>query len=88
MKKVWALGDVKGGMQFTYISLDDYRIVENYLFGDKTYSLDRRKNIPYSMFIDPPLSRVGLTAKEAEEKGYEIVEGKMAVAIPSTRPCN
>ena len=80
VKNVWALGDVKGGMQFTYISLDDYRIVENYLFGDKKYSLDSRKNIPYSMFIDPPLSRVGLTAKEAEEKGYEIAEGKMTVA--------
>lgn len=80
VQNVWALGDVKGGMQFTYISLDDYRIVENYLFGDKKYSLDSRKNIPYSMFIDPPLSRVGLTAKEAEEKGYEIAEGKMSVA--------
>ena len=80
VNNVWALGDVKGGMQFTYISLDDYRIVENYLFGDKEYTLESRKNIPYSMFIDPPLSRVGLTAKEAEEKGYEIAEGKMSVA--------
>jgi len=80
VRNVWALGDVKGGMQFTYISLDDYRIVENYLFGDKGYSLDSRKNIPYTVFIDPPLSRVGLTAKEAEEKGYEIAEGKMLVA--------
>ena len=80
VNNVWALGDVKGGMQFTYISLDDYRIVENYLFGDKKYSLASRKNIPYSMFIDPPLSRVGLTAKEAAKKGYEIAEGKMSVA--------
>ncbi|WP_079527917.1 FAD-containing oxidoreductase [Halobacillus hunanensis] len=77
---VWALGDVKGGMQFTYISLDDYRIVENYLFGDKKYSLESRKHVPNSMFIDPPLSRVGITAKEAEEKGYEIAEGKLLVA--------
>src|SRR5690625_9356 len=80
INNVWALGDVKGGMQFTYISLDDYRIVENYLFGDKKYSLESRENIPYSMFIDPPLSRVGITAKEAEEEGYEIAEGKMSVA--------
>jgi len=80
INNVWALGDVKGGMQFTYISLDDYRIVENYLFGDKEYSLESRENIPYSMFIDPPLSRVGITAKEAEEKGYEIAEGKLSVA--------
>ncbi|WP_368652968.1 FAD-containing oxidoreductase [Ornithinibacillus sp. 4-3] len=77
---VWALGDVRGEMQFTYISLDDDRIVEDYLFGDKKYTLESRKNIPYSIFIDPPFSRVGLTAKEAEEKGYIIVEGKMPVA--------
>ncbi|RLL41311.1 FAD-containing oxidoreductase [Oceanobacillus piezotolerans] len=77
---VFALGDVKGGMQFTYISLDDYRIVVDYLFGNKEYSLKTRKNVPYSVFIDPPLSRVGLTAKEAKEKGYEIAEGKLAVA--------
>ncbi|WP_249872176.1 FAD-containing oxidoreductase [Oceanobacillus saliphilus] len=77
---VWALGDVKGGMQFTYISLDDYRIVMDYLFGDKNRSLATRENVPYSMFIDPPLSRVGLTAKEADEEGYEIMEGKLPVA--------
>ena len=77
---VWALGDVRGGMQFTYISLDDYRIVVNQLFGDKKYTLETRENVPYSVFIDPPLSRVGMTAKEAEEKGYEIGEGKLLVA--------
>src|SRR5699024_111843 len=77
---VWALGDVRGGMQFTYISLDDFRILENYFFGDQTYSLQERKNVPNSMFIDPPLSRVGITAKEAKEEGYEIAEGKLPVA--------
>ncbi|WP_087973246.1 FAD-containing oxidoreductase [Oceanobacillus rekensis] len=77
---IWALGDVRGGMQFTYISLDDYRIVANHLFGDKKYSLETRKNVPYSVFIDPPLSRVGMTAKEAEDKGFEIAEGKLMVA--------
>jgi pyruvate/2-oxoglutarate dehydrogenase complex dihydrolipoamide dehydrogenase (E3) component len=77
---VWAVGDVRGGMQFTYISLDDYRIVMNQLFGDKEYSLATREHVPYSMFIDPPFSRVGLTAKEAKEKGYDIAEGKLPVA--------
>lgn len=76
---VWALGDVRGDMQFTYTSLDDYRIIMNRLFGDKSYTLSSRKNIPYSIFIDPPLSRVGLTAKEAEEAGYRIGEGKLPV---------
>ena len=50
------------------------------LFGDKNYSLKQRANVPYSVFIDPPLSRVGLTAAEAREQGYEISEGKMAIA--------
>lgn len=80
VNNVYALGDVKGGMQFTYISLDDYRIVKNHLFGDKEYSLEGRKNVPYSVFIDPPLSRVGMTAKEAEEKDFEIAEGKLLIA--------
>jgi pyruvate/2-oxoglutarate dehydrogenase complex dihydrolipoamide dehydrogenase (E3) component len=78
--KVWAVGDVRGGMQFTYISLDDYRIVMNQLIGDKAYSLEAREHVPYSMFIDPPFSRVGLTAAEAKEKGYDIAEGKLPVA--------
>jgi pyruvate/2-oxoglutarate dehydrogenase complex dihydrolipoamide dehydrogenase (E3) component len=77
---VWAVGDVRGGMQFTYISLDDYRIVMNQIFGDKEYSLETREHVPYSMFIDPPFSRVGLTAEEAKEKGYDIAEGKLPVS--------
>ncbi|WKA55480.1 FAD-containing oxidoreductase [Planococcus shixiaomingii] len=77
---VWAMGDVKGGMQFTYISLDDSRIVMDSLTGDKKLSLETRQHIPYSVFIDPPFSRVGLTAKEAQEQGYNIIEGKMPIA--------
>jgi len=77
---VWALGDVKGGMQFTYISLDDYRIIMNQLFGEADYSLSKRRNVPYSIFIDPPFSRVGLTEKEAKEKGYDVTTGTMPVS--------
>lgn len=77
---VWAMGDVKGGMQFTYISLDDSRIVMDHLFGDKKRSLASRNHIPYSIFIDPPLSRVGMTAAEAEEQGYEVAEGRLRIA--------
>ncbi|MCQ6307701.1 FAD-dependent oxidoreductase, partial [Bacillus cereus] len=54
---IWALGDVKGGLQFTYISLDDYRIVKDNLFGNGTRHIEDRINIPYSVFIEPPLSR-------------------------------
>ncbi|WP_075619132.1 FAD-containing oxidoreductase [Paenisporosarcina indica] len=78
-KNVWALGDVKGGMQFTYISLDDSRIVMDSLFGGKQYSLAKRKNVPYSVFIDPPLSRIGLTAQEAKQQGFDILEGNLSI---------
>lgn len=76
---IYAIGDVKGGMQFTYISLDDFRIVKDKLFGSGDRTTENRGAIPYTVFIDPPLSRVGLTAKEAKEQGYEIEEGKLPV---------
>lgn len=56
---IWALGDVKGGLQFTYISLDDYRNVRNDLFCGHSHTANDRDMVPYSVFIDPPLSRVG-----------------------------
>lgn len=80
VKDVWALGDVKGGMQFTYTSLDDYRIVKSALFLAGAYSMEGRKNVPYTVFIDPPLSRVGMTATEAAEAGYDIMTGILKLA--------
>lgn len=83
---IWALGDVKGGLQFTYISLDDYRIVRNDLFGDHSYTTNERDNVPYSVFIDPPLSRVGLSEEAAMEQGYDIKVAKLpTTAIPRAR---
>lgn len=76
---IYAIGDVKGGMQFTYISLDDFRIVKDKLFGSGDRTTENRGAIPYTVFIDPPLSRVGLTAKEAKEEGYEIKDNKLLV---------
>ncbi len=55
------MGDVKGGLQFTYISLDDYRIVKDHIFGDKKRTTDNRGAIPYSVFIEPTFSRVGMS---------------------------
>lgn len=69
---IYVIGDVVGGLQFTYISLDDYRIVKSHLFDEGKYNLDLRNNIPYSVFISPTFSRVGLTEKEALEKGYDV----------------
>jgi pyruvate/2-oxoglutarate dehydrogenase complex dihydrolipoamide dehydrogenase (E3) component len=79
VKHIYAIGDVKGGMQFTYISLDDFRIVKDKLFGSGARNTENRGAVPYTVFIDPPLSRVGLTAQEAKEQGYEIKESKLPV---------
>ena len=64
---VFAVGDVNGGLQFTYISLDDFRIVFNYLTGDGSYTLEDRLNVPNTMFITPALSQVGLTESQAAD---------------------
>ncbi|MEK4344871.1 FAD-dependent oxidoreductase [Paenibacillus sp. FSL P4-0184] len=86
---IWALGDVKGGLQFTYISLDDYRIVRNDLFGDHSHTTNDRDVVPYSVFIDPPLSRVGISEEAAVEQGLEIKVAKLpAAAIPRARLIN
>ena len=82
---IWALGDVNGGPQFTYISLDDYRIVRDQLDGNtkKPHSTKDRVNVPYSIFIHPTLSRIGLSEEEALQAGYEIQIVKMqAAAVP------
>ncbi|WP_170242504.1 FAD-containing oxidoreductase [Streptococcus suis] len=77
---VYAVGDVNGGPQFTYTSLDDFRIVFGKLTGTGTYSLSQRKSIPTSVFITPVLSRVGLTEKEAKEAGYDYIANELPVA--------
>lgn len=69
---VWAMGDVKGGIQFTYISLDDYRIIRDQLFGDKKRDIGDRNPVQYSVFINPPLAHIGMTEEEALKKGYSI----------------
>lgn len=79
VEHIYAAGDVKGGLQFTYISLDDFRILKSEIFGDHSRTTDNRIVIPYTVFIDPPLSRVGLTAKEAQEQHYNYVENKILI---------
>ena len=80
---IWALGDVKGGLQFTYISLDDFRIIRDNVYGNGKRSLNDRNVVPYTTFLSTPLSRVGLSEKEAIEKGFDVKVGKIeAMAIP------
>jgi pyruvate/2-oxoglutarate dehydrogenase complex dihydrolipoamide dehydrogenase (E3) component len=68
---IYALGDVKGGPQFTHISYNDHLIVYRNLLENA--NLDISKRIPvYCLFTDPELGRIGLTEKEAREKGLNI----------------
>ncbi len=83
---IHAMGDVVGGLQFTYISLDDFRIVRDDVLGDGTRTTQNRGAVPYSVFLDPPFSRVGLTEQEARDAGYQVKTAKLPVAaIPKAQ---
>ncbi len=83
---IWAMGDVAGGLQFTYISLDDYRIVLSQLRGDGSRTVNNRGAVPYTVFLDPPLSRVGLSEEEAAQKGYRVKIARLpAAAVPKAQ---
>ncbi|NIJ53911.1 mercuric reductase [Dyadobacter arcticus] len=70
-KDIYAMGDVKGGPAFTHISYDDYRIlVENII--EKGNASIKNRILPYCMFIDPQLGRVGITEQEAKKQGLDI----------------
>jgi pyruvate/2-oxoglutarate dehydrogenase complex dihydrolipoamide dehydrogenase (E3) component len=78
---VWALGDVNGGPQFTHVSLDDWRIVTANLAGGNRSSAGRL--IPYTLFIDPELGRVGMTEAEARRQGRRVQIARLpAAAVP------
>ena len=88
---VYALGDVKGGPAFTHISYDDFRIIRtNLLEGGSATIADRQ--VPYVMFIDPQLGRIGLSEQEARDQGLDVLIAKMpmnyvsrAVEVGETR---
>ena len=83
---IWAMGDVTGGMQFTYISLDDFRIVKDQLAGDGRRTTANRGAVPYAVFLDPPLSRVGMTEEEARTAGLDVRIAHLDVAaIPKAQ---
>ncbi|MGM0140189.1 pyridine nucleotide-disulfide oxidoreductase [Enterococcus sp. DIV0755b] len=85
-ENVWAIGDVKGGLQFTYISLDDYRIILDQLVGESKRRVSDRNVVPYSVFITPPLSNVGLTEKAAKKAGvpYKLFKF-MSAGVPKAQ---
>jgi pyruvate/2-oxoglutarate dehydrogenase complex dihydrolipoamide dehydrogenase (E3) component len=73
---IYALGDVNGGPAFTHISYDDYRIIRNNLLrGGQSSTRDRL--VPYTVYIDPQLGRIGLTEQEARALGRAIHVAKI-----------
>ncbi|WP_406047501.1 FAD-dependent oxidoreductase [Kribbella sp. NBC_00889] len=77
---IFALGDVNGGPQFTYISLDDSRIVLDQLLGSGQRSTADRIAVPQTLFMSPPLATVGLTEKAARAAGHRVRIGMQRVA--------
>ncbi len=73
---VYALGDIKGGPAFTHISYDDFRIIRTNLLENGHATIAGRL-VPYTVFIDPQLGRVGMSEAEARAKGYNIKVAKM-----------
>ena len=65
--EVWAMGECAGSPQFTHVAFDDFRVVRDNLAGHPRTTSDRL--IPYCMFIDPELGRVGLGEAEAKRRG-------------------
>ncbi|MEU1598503.1 FAD-dependent oxidoreductase [Streptomyces sp. NPDC005708] len=77
---IYALGDVNGGPQFTYVSLDDSRIVLDQVVGEGRRSTADRVAVPHTLFISPPLATVGLTEKQARTAGRRVKIASQPVA--------
>ena len=71
---IWALGDVKGGPAFTHISYNDYQIVYANMVEGKNLTIENRY-LPYALFTDPPLGRVGITETQARASGRKFKMG-------------
>jgi pyruvate/2-oxoglutarate dehydrogenase complex dihydrolipoamide dehydrogenase (E3) component len=67
---IWAGGDIRGGPMFTHTSYDDHRVLLSQMAGDGKRTTERV--VPYGIFTDPELGRVGMTEREAREAGHEV----------------
>ncbi|RFU44185.1 FAD-dependent oxidoreductase [Paraburkholderia sp. DHOC27] len=75
----WAIGEVAGTPMFTHASFDDYRVLKSQLSGGNLTTNERA--IPYALFIEPELGRVGLNETEARERGIEVRVAKIPLAV-------
>ena len=76
--EVWALGDCAGSPQFTHVSFDDFRVIRDNLAG--AYRSTRDRLVPFCMFTDPPLARVGLSEAEAHRCGIGVRVAKLPMS--------
>jgi pyruvate/2-oxoglutarate dehydrogenase complex dihydrolipoamide dehydrogenase (E3) component len=72
---IWAIGDVTGGPAFTHISYNDFQIVYGNIYEGKNLSTAERV-VPYAVYTDPALGRVGLTEKAARQQGKKLKIGR------------
>src|SRR5436305_11261473 len=75
---VWAIGECTGSPQFTHVSVDDFRIIRANLAGGSRSTSDRL--IPFCLFTDPPLARVGMTEGEARQRGIPVRVAKLPMS--------
>ena len=75
---VWAIGECAGSPQFTHVSEDDFRIIRDNLAGGSRST--RGRLVPYCLFTDPPLARVGLSEREAQQQGIAVRVAKLPTA--------
>jgi pyruvate/2-oxoglutarate dehydrogenase complex dihydrolipoamide dehydrogenase (E3) component len=81
---VWAIGERAGSPQFTHASLDDFRVIRDNLGGGDRTTTGRL--MPYCMFIDPPLARIGMSEAEARANGTDMRVAKLPMkAVLRTR---
>jgi pyruvate/2-oxoglutarate dehydrogenase complex dihydrolipoamide dehydrogenase (E3) component len=81
---VWAIGECAGSAQFTHVSFDDFRIIRDNLAGGSRTTRDRL--IPFCIFTDPPIARVGLSEREANRLGLKVRVAKLPMsAVLRTR---
>ena len=81
---IWAIGECAGSPQFTHVSFDDFRVIRDNLAG--LHRTTRERLVPYCMFTDPPLARVGLSETEAQRQSVPVRVAKMPTsAVLRTR---
>lgn len=83
---IFAFGDVTGAPQFTYLSLDDFRIIKNQIFGDKNYTRSHRSDFATSVFLGLPFSHIGMKERDIDGKNPDIAIKKIPTAmIPKSK---